>query len=105
MLSKEEEKINKYRKLLPKSIEVFVKPCEEGGFYAEIKTFPGCHTQAETFSELIEMVNDAVITFLEIPRKYIPFMKTYMPPVSLAQCFNLFPMPKVDLNSVIFSTP
>ena len=105
MLKKDINKINEYRTLFPNTVEVLVNSCEQGGFYAEIKTFPGCLTEAETFSELIEMVNDAVITVLEIPAKYIPFMPTYMPPIELAQRFNAFPTIKVVESPVTFSIP
>lgn len=77
LILQDQEKIEYFRKLFPKSIEVKVNLSEEGGYWAEILTFPGCFTQAETFAELIEMVNDAVVTVLEVPRKYLSYMPTY----------------------------
>lgn len=97
------QKIESFRKLFPKRIEVMVNFSEDGGYWAEVKTFPGCFTQAETFSELIEMVNDAVATILEIPRNYLPYMPTYLPPTSLAEKFNLFPCLRIINNPVTFS--
>jgi predicted RNase H-like HicB family nuclease len=102
---KNKKEIKKFRQFFPKKINVRVGFCEEGGFYAEVVTFPGCITQAETFSELIEMVNDAVATVLEIPRKYLPHMPSYMPPLSLAQRFNVFPSVEIADTSVTFSIP
>ena len=105
MPPKDIKKINEYRKLFPKTIEVLVNSSPEGGFYAQIKNFPACYTQAETFAELIEMVNDVVITALEIPEKYIPFMRTYIPPVKDAQRFNIFPTKKMVKSHITFSAP
>ncbi len=65
---------------------------KDGGFVAIIKTFSGCITQADSFSELIEMVNDAIRTYLEVPKKYLPFMPTYLPPLKEAQRFDVFPI-------------
>lgn len=79
------------RRRFPKTVDVIVHRAEEGGFWAEVLSFPGCVTQAETLAELIEMVNDSVVTVLEAPRKYLSFMPTYLPPLSLAQQIGLFP--------------
>lgn len=103
--SQDKEKIKYFRDLFPRTIEVRVNLSQEGGYYIEILTFPGCFTQAETFAELIEMVNDAVATVLEVPKKYLPYMPTYMPPLSLAQRLNIFPSPKVINAPILFSIP
>lgn len=105
LLPQDNKKIRELRHLFPKKIEVRVLASEDGGYYAGILTFPGCVTQAETFSELIEMVNDAVATVLEIPRKYLSYMPTYMPPLSLAQRLNVFPSRKTISKPIIFSIP
>ncbi|MGB7958193.1 MAG: type II toxin-antitoxin system HicB family antitoxin [Minisyncoccia bacterium] len=86
--------INKLRGLFPKVLEVGIKRSENGGFVAAIKTLPGCATQADSFSELIEMVNDAARTYFEIPQKLSPYMPTYLPPLKVAQAFDLFPVAK-----------
>jgi len=101
--SQDIKKVNYFRNLFPHTIKVKVSLSNEGGFCVEVLTFPGCLTQAETFSELIEMVNDAVATILQVPRKYLPYMPTYMPPVTLAQRLNIFPSLKVLNKSVTFS--
>lgn len=59
-----------YKSLLPKSITVLTERTAEG-LYAKIKEFPHCHTQADNIPELIEMVNDAVFTYLEIPEQFV----------------------------------
>lgn len=94
-LTKEKIKeVKRLRGLFPKEIKVGVERSEDGGFVAEIKTFPGCFTEAETFSELIEMANDAVITFFDVPETYASFMPSYIPPLKAAQLLNEFPVAK-----------
>jgi predicted RNase H-like HicB family nuclease len=77
--------------LFPHVIRVRVERSKDGGFCAKIITFPGCFTEANTFSELIEMVNDAIKTYFEIPDKYIPFMPNYVPPIRVARKLDIFP--------------
>lgn len=92
-LSQEEQKeIYKFRSLFPKEIAVRIHRSEDGGFFAEILTFPGVVTEANTFSELIEMINDAVISYFEVPEKYAPFVANYLPPIELAQTIGIFPI-------------
>ncbi len=80
--------------MFPKVFAVGVKRSGDGGFVAAIKTLPGCVTQADSFSELIEMINDAARTYFEISPKLSAFMPTYLPPLKVAQAFDLFPVMK-----------
>jgi predicted RNase H-like HicB family nuclease len=41
-------------------IKVIVHDAEEGGFWAEVPSIPGCATQGETFEELLENLYEAV---------------------------------------------
>jgi len=50
-------------------ISVVVEKYQDG-FLADIKTFENCFTEASTFSELVEIVNDAVRTHLEVSEIY-----------------------------------
>lgn len=59
-----------YKSLLPKIITVLTKRTDDG-LVAEVKEFPHCYTQADNIPELIEMINDAVFTYLEIPDEYV----------------------------------
>ena len=92
MVKKQDQEINTLRALFPQEISVKVERSKDGGFVAVINTFPGCITQADSFSELIEMVNDAVRTYFEIPEQYTSYMPTYLPPVKVAQELDVFPM-------------
>jgi predicted RNase H-like HicB family nuclease len=41
-------------------LKVIVHEAEEGGFWAEVPSIPGCATQGETFEELLENLYEAV---------------------------------------------
>ena len=73
-----EKNIQFYKKLLPKKITVTIHKTKEG-FWAKVKELPHCYTQAKNFAELIEMVNDAVFTHLEIPKKFRAKSGYYIP--------------------------
>jgi antitoxin HicB len=48
---------------------VHIEPAEEGGFIAYFPALPGCHTQGETFEEVVAMAKDALSGFLETLRE------------------------------------
>lgn len=52
----------------PKSIKVNVSKSSYG-YTAVVESLPGCVTHAKNFPELIESVNDAILTYFEVPRK------------------------------------
>lgn len=92
-LSQEEiQEIHRLRSLFPAEIKVRVRRSEDGGFVAEVATFSGVITEADTFSELIEMINDAVMSYFEVPAKYAPFLANYIPSLEMAQEFGVFPV-------------
>ncbi len=41
-------------------ISVIVHDAEEGGYWAEVPSIPGCATQGETFEELLKNLYEAV---------------------------------------------
>jgi predicted RNase H-like HicB family nuclease len=41
-------------------LKVIVHEAEEGGFWAEVPSIPGCATQGETFEELLANLYEAV---------------------------------------------
>jgi len=41
-------------------IKVVVHEAEEGGYWAEVPSIPGCATQGETFEELLQNLYEAV---------------------------------------------
>lgn len=44
--------------------KIVVEECEEGGFYAECPTFPGCHVEGETYEETMNEMKEAVKNFI-----------------------------------------
>src|SRR3989344_2317866 len=100
MNKKQIKKINELRALFPSEISVSVLRSEKGDFVAHIHTFKGLVTEGNNFSELVEMVNDAMKTYFEIPEKYIPYMPNYVPPLKAAQAVDVFPVRKVERNLV-----
>jgi len=47
-------------------LKVIIHEAEEGGFWAEVPSIPGCATQGETLQELIENIYEAVEGCLSI---------------------------------------
>ena len=47
-------------------IKVVVHEAEEGGYWAEVPSLPGCSTQGETFEELLQNLYEAVEGCLSI---------------------------------------
>lgn len=41
-------------------LKVIVHQAEEGGYWAEVPSIPGCATQGETFDELLANIYEAV---------------------------------------------
>ena len=44
----------------PVKLKAIIHKAEEGGYWAEIPSIPGCATQGETFEELLENIYEAV---------------------------------------------
>ena len=91
---KDIEKIKELRSKFAVRISVKVGRSKDGGFLAEILSFPGCITQGDTLSELVEMVNDCVKTYFNVPQRFFQYMPTYLPPVNIAHELDAFPAPK-----------
>ena len=60
------ERLKKYKEILPSRVTVTIEKTEQG-LYAKIEELEHCYTQADNFVELIDMVNDAVFCYLDIP--------------------------------------
>lgn len=41
-------------------IKVVIHDAEEGGYWAEVPSIPGCATQGDTFEELLQNLYDAI---------------------------------------------
>ncbi len=56
-------------------IKTIIHKAEEGGFWAEVPSIPGCATQGDTFEELIQNLYEAVEGCLSIDMKKIKLDK------------------------------
>jgi len=101
MTPKEIQKINELRDLFPREINVSVSRSEGGIFLARVNTFKGIVTEGKTFIELMEMINDAVRTYFEIPEKYLSYMPSYIPSMGLAQSLEEFPATEKKENVML----
>ena len=54
-------------------LKVVVHTAEEGGYWAEVPSIPGCATQGETFEELLGNLYEAVEGCLSVDMSNIPF--------------------------------
>jgi predicted RNase H-like HicB family nuclease len=52
-------------------VKVIIHEAEEGGYWAEVPSIPGCMTQGETMQELIQNLYDAVEGCLSLDMKTI----------------------------------
>ena len=95
------EEVRKLRALFPQTLAVHITRSEDEGFIARIDTFKGLLTEADNFSELIEMVNDAVKTYYEIPKKFLPYMPNYIPPLEVVRLLDIFPVTKIKKDIVL----
>lgn len=50
-------------------LKVIVHEAEEGGYWAEVPSVPGCATQGETFDELLGNIYEAVEGCLSVDLK------------------------------------
>lgn len=96
--------IEELRSGFPAKIAVRVTRSRDGGFVASILSIPGAITQADSLSELLDMVNDAVRTYFGVPKKYVSFMPTYLPSAELLRYLDAFPVREVE-KQVTLSLP
>ena len=52
-------------------LKVIIHEAEEGGYWAEVPSIPGCATPGETFDELLRNIYEAVEGCLSIDMKDI----------------------------------
>ncbi|MFH1252877.1 MAG: hypothetical protein V1664_00900 [Candidatus Uhrbacteria bacterium] len=54
---------------LPESINFSLRLTQDGWFVLTMPDHPGLVTEAENSKQLIEMVNDAILTYYDVPRR------------------------------------
>ncbi|MDE0219433.1 MAG: type II toxin-antitoxin system HicB family antitoxin [Spirochaetaceae bacterium] len=56
-------------------IKVVIHQAEEGGYWAEVPSIPGCVTQGESFEELLKNLYEAIEGCLSVDVDDIPLSK------------------------------
>jgi len=59
---------------IPDKLDWTIEITPDGWFIAECKEFPGIFTQAHSKKELLDMVNDAVLTYFGVPKRESDFI-------------------------------
>jgi len=67
---------------------IIIEACEEGGYFADCPSLQGCHAEGETYSEVIENIEDVIKDHIEIKKKH----KEFIPSV-IIKCRE-----KIDVN-------
>ena len=57
-------------------LKVVIREAEEGGFWAEVPSIPGCATQGDTFEELLSNIYEAVEGCLSVEVQEVPLSGT-----------------------------
>ena len=56
---------------IPAKIKLSVDITSDGWFVVSSPELPGLLTQAQTAKELLEMVNDAILTYYDVPKREV----------------------------------
>ena len=57
-------------------IQVVIHEAEEGGYWAEVPSIPGCATQGDSFEELLNNLYEAVEGYLAVEIAEVPVSDT-----------------------------
>ena len=57
-------------------LKVVIHEAEEGGYWAEVPSIPGCATQGDSFEELLSNLYEAVEGCLSVEVRDIPVSET-----------------------------
>lgn len=53
-------------------LRILVHQAEEGGYWAEVPSIPGCATQGDSLEELLENIREAVVGCLSVNVRDVP---------------------------------
>lgn len=57
-------------------VKILVHEAEEGGFWAEVPSIPGCATQGDSMEELLANVREAIEGCLSVDLQTVSLAKT-----------------------------
>ena len=67
-----QELIERYN--IPRTLNLQIRFTQDGWFIATVPELPGLVTQARSQQELLDMVNDAVLTYFDVPKREADFV-------------------------------
>ena len=76
-------------------LQILVHQAEEGGYWAEVPSIPGCATQGDSLEELQENVCEAVAGCLSVDVQEVPISEADQ--IS----FNVQDFPKSEVDQII----
>jgi len=59
---------------IPRTLNLQIRFTEDGWFVATVPELPGLLTQARSQEELLDMINDAVLTYFDVPKREADFV-------------------------------
>lgn len=59
---------------IPDKLDWVIEITSDGWFIAECKDIPGIFTQAQSKQDLLDMINDAVLTYYGVPKRESDFI-------------------------------
>jgi predicted RNase H-like HicB family nuclease len=62
-------------KMLNKTFNIIVEQGMDGYLISSVIELPGCHTQAETYDELISRTKEAILLYLYEKKRFKPFSR------------------------------
>lgn len=45
--------------------QIIIHPADEGGYFAEVPSLPGCYSQGETWEETLANIKEAIELYIE----------------------------------------
>ena len=57
-------------------VQVLIHEAEEGGFWAEVPSIPGCATQGDSYEELVDNLKEAIEGCLSVDVSHLPIGPT-----------------------------
>ena len=58
--------LNDHYQITTMKLQIIVHQAEEGGYWAEVPSLPGCATQGDDFEELLQNLYEAIEGYLSV---------------------------------------
>ncbi|MDJ1180016.1 type II toxin-antitoxin system HicB family antitoxin [Roseofilum sp. BLCC_M91] len=57
-------------------IKAIIHEAQEGGYWAEVPALPGCITEGESWEEVMDNLQEAIMGWLEVANESAPIQET-----------------------------